>query len=859
MGMGTVQLLTMGHPWWLAALAVLPVLLYYWRRSLVHFPRRRRLISLAVRIVLVALLVLVLCGVTWTYRSAQQFVVLAVDQSRSVAGDSGKIAKTFGEEAAGQQDHPRTVYLPFAAAPGEIATELADSPGSAASAAGDAATNLAAAIRAARAAIPADYVPQIVLFSDGNQTDEDALSAARAAGVPVSTVPLPTVEPEVYIAGVDAPTRVREGQPFTVGVTVQSTHDGDGVVEIHERGARPVIHQRQHVHKGENHWRFPLLAPAGPVAAYSVRLSEFPDTLAENNTASFGVLVGPKPRVLLVESKPVLAAHLADALKEQNIEVQVCLPAAIPDTASGLERYDLVILSNVPAAALPAARMELLRGYVRDYGGGLIAVGGDQAFTPGGYHGTPLEEILPVWSEAKKNKPKPTLAMVVVLDCSGSMEGKSITLAKQAMQRAVEMLSPRDQIGLLAFEDRSWWVSPLHVCNDKAQILQRLDTIAAGGETDMYPPLEKAYLALRDSFADLKHMIVLTDGVSSPGDFEALVKRIAASGITVSTLAVGDEAAGPLLQDMAERARGHYYFCDDVAKVPQIFELETSIAAKLGITEEPFSPKMVHPAAMLGTLDFKGAPTLLGYVETRPKDGSQLVLASESGDPLLVYWQYGRGTSVAFTSDIQSRWAAAWLQWPDFGPFWVGLVRDALRKEPPLPSTLHVEQDGRGVLAILDAQDAQGHFFNGGEVALRVIDPPQKARELSLPQVAPGRYAARFATSTAGLYLLEPKLTYQGRPIDVERRVIGATYPDELRVKPVNTGLLQEIAQVSGGRFDPKPAELLAPADRSVPRTLPLWPYLLAAALLLFLLDLSLKRLEPPQTPLARTRERGNR
>ena len=91
-----------------------------------------------------------------------------------------------------------------------------------------------------------------------------------------------------------------------------------------------------------------------------------------------------------------------------------------------------MILSNVPAASLPAERMEVLRRYVGDFGGGLIAVGGDQSFTPGGYRGTPLEEILPVRSEAKKNKPKPTLAMVLVLDCSGSMEGKSISLAKQA-------------------------------------------------------------------------------------------------------------------------------------------------------------------------------------------------------------------------------------------------------------------------------------------------------------------------------------------------------------------------------------------------------------------------------------------
>ena len=238
--------------------------------------------------------------------------------------------------------------------------------------------------------------------------------------------------------------------------------------------------------------------------------------------------------------------------------------------------------------------MEALRRYVRDFGGGLVAVGGDQSFTPGGYRATPLEDALPVLSEAKKNRPRPTLAMVIVLDCSGSMEGKSLALAKEGTRRAVEMLGPRDQIGVVAFEERSRWVCPLHPCNDKAEILRRVDAVAAGGETDMHPAIDRAYLALRDAYADLKHILVLTDGVSAPGDFDGLVKSIAADGITLSTVAIGPEAAGPLLQEMAQEGRGHYYACDDAARLPQIFALETGIAGKLGVSEAPFLPLAVH-------------------------------------------------------------------------------------------------------------------------------------------------------------------------------------------------------------------------------------------------------------------------
>ncbi len=418
------------RPWWLAGLAVLPVAVYYARRSLVRFGLLRRLGSLLTRTLLLVALVAATAGLKISRETPRQFVVLAVDQSRSVAADAAKIVQPFLDAATGQGRGGRAVSLPFAAEPGQLATQL--SPPTDKNAPG---TDLAAAITAARAAIPAGYVPQIVLFSDGNQTAGDALAAARAAGVPISTVPLPGPEHEVYVAGVAAPVAVRQGEPFDVDVTIQSTHDDTCTVELRSGSpGRQQAHVHQgSIHRGENHVRFPVTAASdGPAMTLSVRISGCQDTLAENNQGGAVVLVGRMPRVLLVESRPGAAAHLAEALGQEHVEVKVCSPEEIPRQAESLDRYDLVILSNIPATALPAERMESIGRYVGDFGGGLIVAGGDESFTPGGYRGTPLEDILPVRSEAKKNKPKPTLAMVLVLDCSGSMEGKSISLAKEA-------------------------------------------------------------------------------------------------------------------------------------------------------------------------------------------------------------------------------------------------------------------------------------------------------------------------------------------------------------------------------------------------------------------------------------------
>jgi len=87
----------------------------------------------------------------------------------------------------------------------------------------------------------------------------------------------------------------------------------------------------------------------------------------------------------------------------------------------------------------------------------------------------------------------------------------------------------------------------------------------------------------------------------------------------------------------------------------------------------------------LDGVDLDHAPSLLGYAETQLKAGAEVVLTTGTGDPLLAWLRYGEGVSVAFTSDAEGRWSAAWLAWPEFGRFWTQVVRGALRPVPKEP------------------------------------------------------------------------------------------------------------------------------------------------------------------------------
>ena len=59
---------------------------------------------------------------------------------------------------------------------------------------------------------------------------------------------------------------------------------------------------------------------------------------------------------------------------------------------------------------------------MRDLGRGLVTIGGPRAYGAGGYTDTPLEETLPVDMGVRDREKQPDVALVVVIDKSGSMD-----------------------------------------------------------------------------------------------------------------------------------------------------------------------------------------------------------------------------------------------------------------------------------------------------------------------------------------------------------------------------------------------------------------------------------------------------
>ncbi|WP_461508007.1 VWA domain-containing protein [Rhodopirellula baltica] len=877
---------------WLWVPAVLWLVVFH-LRTLSDFPPRQRLVSLLVRGIVLTLLIMAVCGPVALRSTSQKMIVFAVDQSESIDEAARETADEYLKDAIEQakEDDAEVRFLPFDSTPRQLQSnwtafqeppaETDSEPASVeveeetpadvsaidrvdpgedevpaptpspidldADEAKRMGTDLAAAIQTAVASIPPSRVPRIVLMSDGNQTNGDVIAAATDAGVPVWTVPLPTrSEPEVQMAAVEAPTQVRQGEPFFVEVVVSSNRDTEGHVDLYRGDIQigDVDAPAVKIKKGENRFRFQQTLLGQRQETFAARLRDCDDTLLDNNEAQAIVYASGKPRVLLIDSEPDETDSLRWALDEQSIDVDVRPPEGIPSDLSEMQGYECLILSNVPATSMSMRQMDLIGIYVQDLGGGLIMLGGDQAFGLGGYYRTQIEEILPVRSNFEKEREKPSLAMMLVIDKSGSMGGQKIELAKDAAQAAVELLGPKDAIGVIAFDGDSYTVSELRSTSDRGAISDAISTIEASGGTNMYPAMADAYEALLGATAKLKHVILMTDGVSSPGDFQGVAGDMSASRITLSTVALGQGSSEDLLEELAQIGGGRYYFCDDPQSVPQVFAKETVEASKSAINELPFVPQLVRPTSVLDGIELDLSPLLLGYVVTRPKPTAEFILASESGDPLLVWWRYGLGMSVAFTSDAKNRWAGEWMTWPDFGTFWAQIIRHAMRKDDNRGVFVEVERNGNQTRVVMDAVDDNGRFIDEAETRLTVIDPRLKNEKIAMRQTAPGRYEASVETLRRGAYHFDIATNRMDGTSQRSSRGIAVGYPDELRLLPRGDELLRQIASVSGGRYDAPASSITENDDRTARDPVPIWPWLLMAGLVLFIADVAFRRVE---------------
>lgn len=803
--------------------------------------------ALVLRLTAAGLLILSLASPQLAGIGSAQTVIFAVDISDSIPAEARQAAFSFVRAAASHRRPGDRIGLVLFGGNAVLEEAPTIDPRLAFVAQLDArATNLGEAIRAALLAFPPTG-GRIALLTDGNANRGDlaeALALARSQGVEVSVVPLsPSREAEVLVDEVLAPDEVRVNERFQVRVAMTATTGARIHLRVTEGEA--VIDQRTiEVEPGRAIVTLSRVARTEGLLRYTATVTAEPDGTAANNRASALVTVRGAPTVWYVASSP---GPLAGALATQGVRIRVLAPEALPAAAAEYRGIAVVVLDDVPATRLSSAQMASLRDYVGQLGGGLLTIGGTHSYGVGGYAGTPLEEALPVSMDVRHRLAIPSMAIILVIDTSGSMGAfgqqiAKVELAKETAQSVVELLGERDVIGVVAFDQEPRWLVRPTEARQREQVMDQVSRVQAGGGTNMFPAIALAYDYLRRSQAKVRHVIVLSDGQTDPGDFQGLVTRMAKEKITVSSVAIGSDADEEIMKNVARWGGGRYYLARDLYTIPQILTAEALLASRAYIVEERFDPEVVRTDVLADL----SPPALRGYIATAPKPAGTVHLLSHQDDPILATWQYGIGRAAAFTSDAAPRWAAEWMSWRDLTRFWSRLLRWVSRDGGEGLQVAVDRQPGEEPVVIADAYTPTGDPLDGLQVEARVSGPGTRAA-IPLVQTAPGRYEGRVSAREPGEYTV----TVVARESESPRGAAppGRTgsmgfvvpYSPELRDLAVNRAVLAQITEATAGRVLDDPRAAVAPV-RTARTAGDAWPVFAGAALGVFMIEIVLRR-----------------
>ena len=885
--------LALTSAWPLLLLLALPLVWLLARRARAAVGRPRLVGATVLRAVALAAIAFALTQPVWNRASEAVSVVYALDVSGSVSPRFVSESLRWIAAINGRHQPAQAGYVVFAdrarlfdsleqVRAAALATgDGSDAPGEAIH---QGATDLEQALRTALPAFAPGHAKRLVLLSDGNQTEGDvwrAMLRLQAEGVRVFAVPAAAAtENDAWVEAIAFPEGVRSRAPVEAQVRVFSRRSAAARIEvtIDERTAesRDVT-----LSPGENRFAFKLqFAESGPHGV-AARVSAEGDQLPGNDLLVEDVPVHDRVQVLYVEGGADGARHLADALTSQGMQVLTAEPKRLSENPRLLAGRDVVVLSDVRADSLGADAVRRLQAFVRDEGGGLVFAAGENTYGEDGFAGHAVEQLLPVTFEAKRKRQD--VDLVLLIDRSSSMRRGKIEFAKTAALATLDLLEPEQGLSVVAFDAKPHVIVPLAPVGDKRRAAELISRMTSSGQTNIYGALQEAQRQLADSKAEIKHIILLSDGLTAPpandvidstgrgsrgrvlvldgtqmprlfrqkndliDHFEDIMRELSEAKITLSSVIFGEGPDIKFMTALAKMGHGQTHISTSEEDLPSLFAGETRRVRGDATVEEAFTPRVKAWSAATSGIDFTRAPRLKGYVESKPKRFSDVLLEAKEDLPLLAETHYGLGKTVVFLSDVKNRWASDWLTWPGYARLWGQIVRDSARRESDAGVRWRVAREGRSARVHLTALTDEGAFRNDLRPRVRVTPPAGGGFELPLRQTAPGRYEAQLPLRAAGELPWRFELLPDGGlgAADIARagsRRLFYSYPDEYRLLPANLPLLRALSEQTGGSLAPGEEEIFRPRGDGGVEHLPLWPLFAAAALVLFLCDILVRR-----------------
>jgi uncharacterized membrane protein len=738
-------------------------------------------------------------------------------------------------------------------------------------------TDIAAALKLALASYPEGTGKRVVLFSDGNENLGNAEEQARIAkqnGVQIDIVPLATGyrnENEVLVQSVEAPPRTERGARLPIRVLIrsynprtvygtltlrqitegESTFVAPSPLRIQLKPGLNAVPFKQPLENEERSYTYQAVFQPEAVQGEKGELVQgLPGDRVQNNFANTHVVALGQRRILLVESRKDEHQLLVDRLKTVgNSKYRVHsivvddLPQNKAELGVFLSNYDCVILANVAASDIEAGvvgegrqsgviteeQQEIIRSNTHDQGCGLIMIGGPNSFGAGGWNNSPVEKALPVDCEIKSFKVQGKSGLAMIMHASEMADGNR--WQKEIAKLAVKKLSEYDEVGILHYDwGKHKWHIPLQVIGTKKNtLLGLIDRMTPGDMPDFDPPLKMAFESLTEPARQLttRHVIIISDGDPGMND-PTLLRKMKDAKVTVTTVGVATHGASQdaSLMSIAEKTGGRFYKVLNARALPSIYIKETRIISQSVLYEQRFQPQLLFRSGPTEKLPDKLNP-LWGYVRTTPKESPLVempIMAPKIGDqefPILAYWTYGLGRTVAFTSDARSQpsrpaWDRDWASSDMYGKFWEQVIDYTLRPTETGKLQMTTEFNDGKVRVIVDARDGNNRPITDLNFLGSVTSPSPKADqakkfELKFEQKNSGLYEAEFKADEAGSYFINAQSSREVRTmkdgkevvtkeVDSVRNGITIPYSPEFADLESNLALMERIRDTTGGR-----------------------------------------------------------
>jgi Mg-chelatase subunit ChlD len=699
-------------------------------------------------------------------------VIVVADRSESMPLDSDAVEKeiiallhksmgprdqlgvvSFGREAAVEQAPERGEFGGFAADVGPDHSSLNEG------------------VQAALELIPPDDGGRILVLSDGKWTGKDpAAAAARAAGRGVAVDYRLIARPQVDDTAIQSfltPQSVLPGEAFLLNAWVSSPIDQQITYQL-RRNDQVIAAGQKQVPQGLSRLMFRDRAAAAGVNEYSLTiLGARDDPIPENNTAR--ALVGVEgTRPVLIVSSAGDRSGLVNLLRRGRVDVVGKAPNECNWSLEGLSQYSAVVLEDVPAGDIGMDGMETIASWVEQTGSGLAMTGGQKSYGPGGYFKSPLERVLPISMEMRKEVRKMSVAVVVALDRSGSMAmpagggREKIDLADLGTVQVLDLLSPMDEFGVFAVDTAAHEIVPLdtveHNMSYRGQIL-KIDS--EGGGIYIYEALVASAKMISNAKSETKHIILFSDAADAEqsAHYQEIVAKLREAGVTVSVVGLGTEhdCDANMLKDLARRGGGDCYFSDNPNEIPRIFAQDTFTIARSTFVDHPAPFSITAGYSLLGMPPNGPPPSLGGYnlCYLRPEANLAALTQDEYKAPVVASWNAGNGRVLCYVGEADGKYSGNFANWDQAGEFYSTLARWIAGKHQPLPDDMLLTQEIR----------------NGDCFVELHLDPGRKADPFSnLPRVdvlhgVPGTAPAKEKVSLEwkNADLLEADIPIEGR------------------------------------------------------------------------------------------------